>query len=512
MLEHLRRRQETDLLVLLAPDEGIISKVSRGSVGAAMPRGPVHPWASGDPRILRVDDDVVLTAMMPVETGRSRDPWILAGIDLRRALRAVKDDRDLSITVYDNGGTAVAWAAEGAPARGPAWPSFAACTTPEQCELARRPLLAEGSAFGRPVLTLLAPWDDLSYSQSLQAGQVWGLGVSVPITRSDAPFLDAVKGARVALGLFLAAMIAVLFVAGRHLLRVVLRQVAPLREGTRALAGGSLTTRVPVLTDDELGELSQGFNQMAEQLQARTQDADRLYQELADALASKEALFRHFAHELRTPLQVIRGNAELVTTARIRARTVIAGDIMAAADDLSELVDEILDLVRLEAGQADLTPAPTDLAAIVDELRSTIDGLATEAGVEATVEVEAGLPAVRADARRLKDVIRNLVSNATKYTPAGGRIGVRARVVGRTVLVEVWDTGIGIPRAAQAEVFLPFRQVEGVSPFRGQPSSGLGLAIAATVVEAHGSTLRVTSAPGEGSTFSFTLDTEEDQR
>jgi signal transduction histidine kinase len=132
--------------------------------------------------------------------------------------------------------------------------------------------------------------------------------------------------------------------------------------------------------------------------------------------------------------------------------------------------------------------------------------LARQGSLRLTTDIAAKLPPLRADASRLRDILRNLVANAIKYTPAGGEIQIRAKAKSKkAVEFSVTDTGIGIPKEAHAFLFEPFYQVPGIRPQGKQTSTGLGLALAHRLVEAHGGKMSLRSKVGEGSTFSFTI-------
>jgi signal transduction histidine kinase len=329
-------------------------------------------------------------------------------------------------------------------------------------------------------------------------------------------------GLRIA-GVLLLAL-AVVGAVGVLISRVVLRQVRDLVATNEALAGGNLDARVRVGGTDELGRLAEGLNTMAEQLQAshselerrvaaRTEELQRLYEESVSASAAKGEFFAAISHELRTPLFVILGHAELMTHKELQPsergwEEEFGRAIAGAAQDLLGRVNEILELSKLQTGKLELDVSDVSVADCVDAVASELAPLARAGKVALSVEVPPDLAPARADQARVRDVIRNLVSNAIKFTPAGGSVTVTASRQSRgRIKVSVIDTGVGIPPEAQQHLFEPFYQVPGIRPHGRQGSTGLGLAVASRLVEAHGGTLSVESAVGEGSTFSFTLRT-----
>jgi signal transduction histidine kinase len=182
-----------------------------------------------------------------------------------------------------------------------------------------------------------------------------------------------------------------------------------------------------------------------------------------------------------------------------------AGRIGYSAEQLLSLVNDVLQLARTENGLLDLALNDVFIGELIDEMRPTLDGLSHRAGVELSVEVPKQLPATYADRSRIREVILNLVDNAVKYTPEGGAVRLAASARNGKVEVSVTDTGAGIAADAIPLLFEPFYVVPGAAPYRGAPSTGLGLSLAKRLVEAHGGTINVKSSPGRGSTFRFDL-------
>jgi signal transduction histidine kinase len=348
----------------------------------------------------------------------------------------------------------------------------------------------------------------LSSAYEVQGRRVGTLAVSISTTKA----LASVRGAAFRLSIIvLLAMVGVVIV-GAALSRAILRQVSALLEANRAIGRGDLTARVPVESGDELGEFARGVNQMAEQLQGsyetleirvaqRTEEVQRLLRERTEFFAS-------LSHELRTPLAVILGEVKLMHDdgdAMPNWVREAAERLGQSAEQLLSLVNEVLELARGETGRLEIRTSEVDVPQVVDEMRSTIKGLARTGDVDVNVKLPPGLPKVRADRVRLREVLVNLVDNAVKYTPQGGRVELSAAAHNGSVEISVADNGVGIPRESIPLLFEPFYRVPGVTTQRGQAASGLGLALAKRLVEAQGGIIRVKSKPGTGSEFSFTV-------
>jgi signal transduction histidine kinase len=231
-------------------------------------------------------------------------------------------------------------------------------------------------------------------------------------------------------------------------------------------------------------------------------------QALEEANTHKEQFLGILSHELRTPLNAIQGFGSVledgIAGELAPAQANFVGKILAASDHMLALVDDLLDLSRVQAGKLSLSVEKVELAPMV---RASLVELAAQAlGKDQVLanRVRADLPWVTADPGRLRQVLSNLVGNAIKYTPEGGSIMVRAKVEGDFVRVEVEDTGIGIAPEEQARIFESFTQLDMTST-RSKGGVGLGLSIVRALVEAQGGQVGVASQPGLGSTFWFTL-------
>ena len=296
----------------------------------------------------------------------------------------------------------------------------------------------------------------------------------------------------------LAAGVVATVAAALASLLVSRRLVEPLRyvlAATSRIASGRYGERVPVRDADELGELSQSFNAMA--------------RALGEAERRRVEVISDVSHELRTPLSTLRGYVEGLAEGVVEPTEETWTLLYAEFERLGRLVDDLQRLSRAEAGQLDLSIAPMSPA---DAVRLAIGGmlpLFEEKGVELKSAVSEDLPPVLADVDRVVQVLSNLLTNALRHTPDGGRVVVKAEASGDGVAFEVTDTGTGIAPEHLERLFERFYRVE-KSRSRGEArgGSGVGLAISRALVEAMGGRIRVDSpGPGEGATFAFTLPT-----
>jgi histidine kinase len=278
------------------------------------------------------------------------------------------------------------------------------------------------------------------------------------------------------------------------------RVVEPVREmmaASQHIAQGHYDERVrlrgsPAPEDmDELSQLAVSFNQMAARLE-RTETMRR-------------ELIGDVAHELRTPLSVIRGSLEGLIDGVLAADEATLLQIHQEAGRLEHLVSDLQELSRVEAGAFELNVRPASVERLVESAVVRLTRQFEEKDVGLTAAVPAGLPLVRADEDRIGQVLLNLLGNALQYTPTGGAVEVRARSESGLVEIQVRDEGIGIPAEHLTHVFARFYRVDR-SRSRPGGGSGLGLTIAKHLVEAHGGRIWAESeGAGRGSTFSFAL-------
>jgi two-component system OmpR family sensor kinase len=280
---------------------------------------------------------------------------------------------------------------------------------------------------------------------------------------------------------------------------------APVRDLTRAaeaIATSDLSQRVPVRTRDEIGRLAQSFNAMVDSL------------ERAEQL--RRQMVADIAHELRTPLSLVQGSLEAILDGMYGLTMENVASVHEETLVLSRLVDDLQDLALAEAGQLHLEQEILDINDLVARSAERFRTQAAEQDVTLVTDLPSDLPGVVGDPQRLNQVLINLISNALRYTPAGGRVAVSAKAVkggmnqleasaqGQHLLISVADTGQGIPAEDLHYLFERFYRAD-KSRARASGGSGLGLAIARQIVEAHGGRIWAESQVSMGSAFRFTL-------
>jgi signal transduction histidine kinase len=296
-----------------------------------------------------------------------------------------------------------------------------------------------------------------------------------------------------------AASVVVALLLGFVLSRSLVGPIRKMHTQLEAIASGDFSGHVDVPNRDELGALATNLNRMNDQL-------GRLYGELETASRHKSEFLANMSHELRTPLNAVIGFSEVLQDRLFGdlndKQAEYVADIHASGRHLLALINDILDLSKIEAGRMDLQITPFALSDLVQNSVALSRERATREGIALGLEVDPGIGVIEADERMLKQVLFNLLSNALKFTPRGGHVAVNAHAVGDDVVVIVRDDGVGIAPADQARIFEEFQQV-GTAHL--QEGTGLGLAISRRFIELHGGSLRVESEPGHGSTFTFTL-------
>ncbi len=221
----------------------------------------------------------------------------------------------------------------------------------------------------------------------------------------------------------------------------------------------------------------------------------------------KTNLVAMVSHELRTPLTAIKGSLALLTDGKLENQAEyeeFQHIALANTNRLIELINNLLDLSKIESGSVFYEHGTFYLRALLERCVDTLSGYARRNGVELRLEVAPEITEVSGDATKMEQVIINLLSNAVKFSPGGGEIKVSAALVGDEYVVSVVDHGLGIPSEEMEKIFEKFYQVD-MTPVRRIGGSGLGLAICKAIVEGHGGRIWVESALGEGSTFSFSL-------
>jgi signal transduction histidine kinase len=241
----------------------------------------------------------------------------------------------------------------------------------------------------------------------------------------------------------------------------------------------------------------------------------RLYRDLSEKGRQLEAASRHkseflanMSHELRTPLNAILGFSEVLLERMFgdlnEKQAEFVQDILGSGRHLLALINDILDLSKVEAGRMELHLTPVNLPLAIESAVGLVRERASRHGIALSCAADDALEEVVADERKVRQILLNLLANAVKFTPDGGRVEVRAVRADTYAEIAVSDTGIGIAPQDQAAVFEEFRQVGGAQAQKRE-GTGLGLALAKRFVELHGGTIGVRSERGKGSTFTFTL-------
>jgi signal transduction histidine kinase len=278
------------------------------------------------------------------------------------------------------------------------------------------------------------------------------------------------------------------------------RPLEDLVAGSEQLAGGDLEARVKVGGLSETATLGRAFNEMAEELQRRAGERDQL-----DRM--KDEFVLTASHELRSPLTSVQGFAELLMLEREKLtpkQTETVEIILDNSRHLVRLLNDLLDLARSDAGQLQIDPAPTEVAALIEDAERAMRNHVQARGQALSEEIEAGLPRVSADPDRIRQVMVNLLTNANEYCPEGASIRLTARRADGGVEIAVIDDGPGIPADQLEHIFERFTRGDaGMTQRVG--GTGLGLAISKSLVELHGGSIAAEPTPGGGSTFRFSL-------
>jgi len=289
-------------------------------------------------------------------------------------------------------------------------------------------------------------------------------------------------------------------VLGYFLSGTITERIYTLNKAAKELKEGNLAVRVPVSGNDELAELAQTFDQMA----LRLQEAALRQLEL-DAL--RRELIAWAGHDLQTPLASLRAIVEALADGVVDDSATVQRYLNTAQRDiknLSLLIDDLFQMAQLDAGGLVLNKEMASLSDLISDTLESFSELANRQGVQLEGKVAPGLDTVFMDVQRIGRVLNNLVGNAIRHTTIGGAVNVKATSLQGNVLVEVTDSGEGIPAEDLPFVFERFYRGE-KSRSRASGGAGLGLAIAKGIVEAHGGQIDVESGPSLGSRFYFTL-------
>jgi signal transduction histidine kinase len=368
--------------------------------------------------------------------------------------------------------------------------------------LTARAQLRYKNIFGKEVVAAGEPLNE--------GGQYWGLVAEWPTSEADA----VINALLLRDAIMLLVVLVLVLLLGAVLALIIVRPIEELKEGTARVAQGKFNEGVNITTGDELQELGDSFNDMVMGLKQLEQLKD-------------EFVFIA-AHELRTPVAAMKGYLELIldgTTGVITPESrAFMEKVLASNQRLIQLVNDLLEVARSQAGRLTIKVAPVDIAPAIASTLDELKSLADEKGVTMTYDATlpdaatgvpgAGatpLPQVLADADRVKEVVVNLVGNAIKYMGGAGTITIShelapavAPATGSVLVTHIVDTGIGMSAEAQEKLFQKFYRVQ-TDKTKDIVGTGLGLFIVKEIIEKMGGTIAVASEEGKGSTFSFGL-------
>lgn len=289
-------------------------------------------------------------------------------------------------------------------------------------------------------------------------------------------------------GAVIGAVIALLL--GIFLSRTITRPIRELTRATHAVSEGDLSQRVTVRTNDELGELGKAFNKMSA--------------ELSRSVNARKQMTADIAHELRTPLSLILGHAEAVHDGVLPPSTENFEIIREEAARLENLVNDLRTLSLADAGELSINPQTIEPGGLLQEVASLFQYQTQKKDIALELEIASPLPPLEIDPGRMTQVLTNILDNATRHTPEGGRIILSAKQAGDMVEIAIQDSGPGLPKEEAERIFERFYRAD-ASRRRDDGGSGLGLAIAKSIVQAHNGQLSAESEPGKGLRISILL-------
>jgi len=356
----------------------------------------------------------------------------------------------------------------------------------------------------------------------------WKVFVEQPESAAFAPVRGKIWRTALLLTAFLVAGIGLSVLLARRLVR----PIKQMRTAAARIGAGAYDERIELGRRDELGGLAGELNRMAASLQAsvqgleqkveeRTRELQQVLAELSRKSLELEVASQHksdflanMSHELRTPLNAIIGFSQVLRQGLFgpvnEKQEEYLDDILTSGHHLLSLINDVLDLSKVEAGQVELEVASFSLREALERGVVMVREPASKRGVAVALELAPDVDLVDGDERRLRQIVYNLLSNAVKFTPEGGSVVVASAQVDGEVQVSVTDTGPGIVVADRERIFEEFQQTDvGVQQREG---TGLGLALSKRLVELHGGRIWVESEPGHGSRFVFTLPIKEGSR
>lgn len=333
----------------------------------------------------------------------------------------------------------------------------------------------------------VASQDDINNGTPIYAnGERVGTLIITSPQKLDPAELEFLERTNTALLIAAGGAVVLATIIGGLLSQQFLRPLAELTDAIGSIKQGKFDQRVPVRTNDELGELAQAFNQMGEELQRVNQ--------------LRRQMTADIAHDLRTPLTVISGYLEGLRDGSLKPTQARFDTLYQESQLLKRLIEDLRTLSLADAGELNLTLQPVEPIDLLSQVKISFTPLADSQGVSLTVDTIDALSEIQLDRDRMAQVLGNLVSNSLRFTPAGGQITLSAQEVDQTLELTVKDTGSGISPEHLQNIFARFYRVS-ESRQQNESESGLGLAIAKSIVTAHGGHISAESVVGQGTTM-----------
>ncbi len=337
------------------------------------------------------------------------------------------------------------------------------------------------------------PSDILNRNEPLEVdgvmiGTILSQPLSINLTPQERAYLERTNEA-LTIAALVAAMLAL--IVGFLLARTLTRPLHALTQATEKMAGGELDQQVSITSHDEIGELAESFNRMSRQV--------------AQANRLRKQMTADVAHDLRTPLTVIAGYVESMRDGDLAPTPERLDTIYTEIHRLQSLVQDLRLLAVTDAGELRLNIAPLDLRALLERLSASFQLSAQQKGLTLHLETDPDLPTINADEARLDRVLCNLITNAIRHTPSGGFVTIKTMRKPENIFISVEDTGEGIPAADLPHIFDRFYRADKSRTDADGASSGLGLAIARALIEAHGGRISAESEVGKGTKITISL-------
>jgi signal transduction histidine kinase len=347
----------------------------------------------------------------------------------------------------------------------------------------------------------LSPVDLESGIRITENGNVIGIFVPMRTPYQGQPReLEFIE--RINTTLFYGALIGAVFALalGIFLSRTITRPIRELTQATHAVSEGDLTQQVTVRSNDELGELAKAFNKMSA--------------ELSRSVNARKQMTADIAHELRTPLSLILGHAEAVHDGVLPPTKENFEVIREEAVRLEHLVNDLRTLSLADAGELTINPQPIEPERLVHEVATLYQFETQKKNISLELDVASPLPAIEVDPGRMTQVLTNILDNALRHTPEGGKIILSAKEVEDHVELAIQDSGSGLPREDLERIFERFYRADSSRQRNGDLTggSGLGLAIAKSIVQAHGGQLSAENEAGNGLRVIITLPKSDSPR